>query len=251
MTGIRRSILYFVVICWSVPFVGAAWAQDIVDHHLMRVRMIKTLTLQSILHHEELGLPEISSEILSAMAVVPRHEFVPDHLAPVAYLDTPLPIGHGQNIAQPYIVALMTELAEIGPEDTVFETGTGAGYHAAILSRLARRVYSVEIVRPLAERAMRILDALSERNVEIRVADGYDGWPEKGPFDAMIIKESVVDVPSGLLSQLAPGGRMVVPVGPADGPQFLTIIRRDATGQVTRQKVLPVRFSPFQGGQRT
>jgi len=237
---------------WALAFVPVpVAAQDALDFETMRARMVTLVRYHASLVNAEIGLDPPDDRILAAMGRVERHAFVPEAFAPLAYLDTPLPVGHDQNIAQPYIVALMTQLAAVRPGDRVFETGTGAGYHAALLSALGARVYSVEIVAELAERAAVTLARLGYDDVEIRVADGYDGWPEAGPYDVMLIKESIVAVPPALLAQLKPGGRMVAPIGPADGQQFLTVLEKDGKGRVTRRKVLAVRFSPFQGGQRT
>ncbi|MCP4328527.1 MAG: protein-L-isoaspartate(D-aspartate) O-methyltransferase [Alphaproteobacteria bacterium] len=213
--------------------------------------MVAIIEMHAAVVNGEAGVEPPGERVLEAMQRVERHRFVPEDLAPLAYLDTPLPVGHQQNIAQPYIIALMTELAEVQPGDRVFETGTGAGYHAALLAELGAEVFSVEIVGALAERAANVLLDLGYDDVDIRIADGYDGWSEAAPFDAMLIKESVVDVPPSLIAQLKPGGRMVVPIGPPDGQQHLTVLSKDKAGNVTRRKVLPVRFSPFQGGRRT
>jgi len=228
-----------------------ATAEEAPNYADLRGQMVATIELQSVLIHRETGVEIPETAILEAMSRVPRHRFVPDELAPLAYYDTPLPVGHEQNIAQPYLVALMTQLAAVRAGDRVYESGTGAGYHAAVLAELGASVFSVEIAMPLAERASGLLAELGYHQISVRVADGYDGWPDQAPFNAMIIKEAVVDVPPGLLAQLAPGGRMVVPIGPPDGEQFLTVIEKAADGAVERRKVLPVRFSPFQGGQRT
>lgn len=218
--------------------------------------LARAAMMDGVVRHAEVmaaafGVPVPSAAVIEVMSRVPRHEFVPEALVPLAYLDSPLPIGDGQNIAQPYIVALMTELAAVAAGDRVYETGTGAGYHAAVLSDLGAQVFSVEIVETHATRAAEVLGRLGYRNVEIRVADGYDGWPEEAPFDAIIVKESVSEVPAALFRQLRPGGRLVAPIGPPDGPQILSVVRKDADGKPAVEKILPVRFSPFQGGQRT
>jgi protein-L-isoaspartate(D-aspartate) O-methyltransferase len=187
---------------------------------------------------------------MAAMGTVPRHEFVPVELRHLAYLDTPLPLGQEQNIAQPYLVALMTHLARVDARDIVFETGTGAGYHAAVLSMLAARVVSVEVVSPLALRASATLKALDYDNVEVIASDGYYGAPGKGPFDAMIVKEALDHVPPPLLAQLKRGGRLVLPLGPPQGPQFLTVIEKLPDGRTRSTRILPVSFSPLQGGER-
>lgn len=228
----------------------AAQGADESTYALRRTQMLADIERHARISGSSTGAHSIDSEILAAMGAVPRHLFVPDSLRELAYLDTPLPIGQGQNIAQPYLVALMTQLARIEPGDTVFETGTGAGYHAAVLSLLAKRVVSVEVVAPLALRASIKLEDLEYHNVEVIAADGYYGAPGKGPFDAMIVKESLDHVPSPLMSQLKPGGRLVLPLGPRAGPQFLTVIEKREDGSVRTTRILPVNFSPLQGGQR-
>ncbi len=198
----------------------------------------------------ETGIKEIDPRILDAMRAVPRHDFVPDEIKAYAYNNHPLPIGHGQNLAAPLLIALMTHLAEVKPDDVIFETGTGAGYHAAVLSRLVKKIYSVEVIEPLAEQAARRLRDRHDDNVQVQVGDGYEGWPAHAPYDAMIIKESLDHLPVTLLRQLKPGGRLVMPLGPADGAQDLTVIRRTADGRLTQKSIMPVRFSPMQGGER-
>lgn len=215
-----------------------------------RTAMLTTIAELARRSAELTGIREIHPHILAAMGSVPRHEFVPPELRELAYLDTPLPLGHGQNIAQPYLVALMTHLAEVDPGDVVFETGTGAGYHAAVLSLLAKRVVSVEVVAPLALQAATKLKALHYDNVEIIATDGYYGAPDKGPFDAMIVKEAVDHVPPRMVAQLKPGGRLVLPLGPLEGPQFLTLVEKLPDGSTRDTRVLPVTFTPLQGGER-
>lgn len=198
----------------------------------------------------QIGVPPLDPALFSALAQVPRHAFLPPPLRPFAYLDVPLPVHKEQNTAQPYLVALMTQLAAIEPANSVFETGTGAGYHAAILSLLARKVYSVEVIEPLAKQAAETLRRLGYEGVEVRAGDGYYGWPEKAPFDAIIIKEAVSEVPAPLLNQLKRGGRLVAPVGPLGQSQMLRVVTKDADGHLRHRDVLPVHFSPLQGGQR-
>jgi protein-L-isoaspartate(D-aspartate) O-methyltransferase len=186
------------------------------------------------------------------MGEVPRHEFVPPRLAGYAYLPQPLPVHPEQNIAAPFLVALMTHLARVEPQDRVFETGTGEGYHAAVLAKLAAEVYSVELIPELAAAASRRLAELGYGNVRVREGDGYYGWAEAAPFDVILVKEAVDHVPTPLLAQLKPDGRMVLPLGPVDGVQQLTVVRKRGSGGGYREEpVLPVRFSPLQGGERT
>ena len=169
---------------------------------------------------------------------------MPESQRPYAYEDRPLPIGHGQTISQPYIVALMSALLKLDGSEKVLEVGTGSGYQAAVLSVLAREVYSIEIVQPLAERAARDLERLGYANVQVRHGDGYRGWPEQAPFDAIIVTAAPDHVPQPLIDQLAMNGRMILPVG--EGSQDLVLIRRTEAG-VLRDEVLPVRFVPMTG----
>ncbi len=236
----------------AVPSGGAqaAHLEDEPDYANLRAGLMREVEAHALITQRLRGIKPPNRRVMEAMAKVPRHEFVPHHLRPYAYLNHPLPLGFGQNISEPYLIALMTHLADLSTEDVVFETGTGAGYQAAILAGLAKRVYSVEIIKPLARRAAETLARLGFDNVEVRLGDGFFGWSEHGPYDAMIIKESMTYVPPPLLRQLKPGGRMVVPLGPPKGPQFLTLIRKDKDGRVRQERILPVRFSPLQGGER-
>lgn len=184
--------------------------------------------------------------VLGAMRKVERHLFVPPAMRPHAYADQPLPIGHEQTISQPYIVALMTELARVGEGVRVLEIGTGSGYQAAVLAAVAKEVYTIEIVEPLAAEARERLARLGYGNVTVRAGDGYRGWPEKAPFDAILITAAPPEIPKPLLDQLAVGGRLVAPVGEERGAQELVVVERTAKGLV-RRSVLPVRFVPMTG----
>jgi protein-L-isoaspartate(D-aspartate) O-methyltransferase len=182
--------------------------------------------------------------VLAAMASVPRHRFVPDALQRDAYADMPLPIGHGQTISQPYIVAFMTQALEIEPHHRVLEIGTGSGYQAAVLGEVAAQVYSIEIVEPLAQRASATLAELGYGNIEVRAGNGYLGWPEQAPFDRIIVTAAPDAVPQALVDQLAVGGLMAIPVGV--GEQELRILRRTDEGLRLIDR-LPVRFVPMTG----
>ena len=182
-------------------------------------------------------------EVLAAMRKVPRHRFVPPELAPRAYDDTPLPIGHGQTISQPYIVGYMSELLDVKPDHRVLEIGTGSGYQAAVLGELARAVYTIEIVPELAASASATLKALDYTNIHVRAGDGYAGWPEQAPFDRIMVTAAPEQVPAPLVDQLAAGGRLVAPVGRQDA-QWITVIEKTASGVVER-RTIPVRFVPF------
>jgi protein-L-isoaspartate(D-aspartate) O-methyltransferase len=221
------------------------------DRAAERAEMIRQVEVETLLLSGETGIEAIDPRILAALGEVPRHAFVPEPLRPYAYQPHPLPVGHEQNLAAPLLAALMTQLVAPEPDDVVFETGTDTGYQAAVLSRLAAEVYSVEVVAPLADQAARLLKELGYDNVLVREGDGYFGWADKGPFDAMVIKEAIDHLPPPLLQQLARGGRMVIPLGPARGPQYLTLVTRDADGKLSERRIMPVRFSPLQGGERT
>jgi len=186
------------------------------------------------------------ARVLRAMRTVERHRFLPAALRGEAYADRPLPIGLGQTISQPYVVALMTELAAVRPGARVLEVGTGSGYQAAVLSLLAAEVCTIEIVAPLADEARARLAGLGYANVTVRTGDGYRGWPERAPFDAILVTAAPPAIPQPLLDQLAPGGRLVAPVGPAGEEQELVVVERGAAG-LTRRTVIPVRFVPMTG----
>lgn len=188
----------------------------------------------------------ISDErVLAAMRKVPRHEFVPESEKRWAYHDTPLPIGEGQTISQPYIVALMTELARPAKDHRVLEVGTGSGYQAAVLAEIVEHVYSIEIEDSLAQRASAVLNQLGYDNITVRAGDGYAGWAEHAPFDIIVITAAPDHVPEPLVEQIKPGGRMVVPVGPVGATQQLRVLQKDASGKLTSTTVAPVRFVPL------
>jgi protein-L-isoaspartate(D-aspartate) O-methyltransferase len=193
------------------------------------------------------GLP-LDDAVLDAMRRVSRHRFVPANAVRHAYENRPLPIGHGQTISQPYIVALMTTLARPGRGDRILEIGTGSGYQAAVLAELAGTVHSIEIIEPLGIQATRRLDALGYRNVETRIGDGYYGWEAAAPFDAIVVTAAAPSVPPPLLAQLKPGGRMVIPVGGSFFTQTLMLVEKDAGGRARTRQLLPVRFVPLTRG---
>jgi protein-L-isoaspartate(D-aspartate) O-methyltransferase len=182
--------------------------------------------------------------VLDAMRTVPRERFVPPELLHQAYDDGPLPIGGGQTISQPYIVAYMTEALKVSPSHKVLEVGTGSGYQAAVLSELVREVYTIEIVPELARSADTLLRSLNRTNVHVRAGDGYAGWPEQAPFDRIIVTAAPVEIPRPLVEQLAPGGLLVAPVGGQGGPQWMTIVEKTGNGVVER-RTIPVQFVPF------
>jgi protein-L-isoaspartate(D-aspartate) O-methyltransferase len=206
------------------------------DYQQQRARMVE----------RQLAARDITEpRVLAAMRKVPRHRFVDPAQATSAYADRPLSIGHGQTISQPYIVALMTQLADPQPGDRVLEIGTGSGYQAAVLAELASAVYTIEIVEPLAAEATHRLQELGYDNVQVRAGDGYAGWPEHAPFDIVMLTAAPEQVPQPLLDQLKPGGRLVAPVGSQLLGQELRLIRKRDDGSLRTTRVAPVRFVPF------
>ena len=196
----------------------------------------------------ETGRPAFSAAVMAALTQVPRHRFVPLDQVPYAYENRPLAIGHGQTISQPYIVALMTDLIDPRPDQTVLEIGTGSGYQAAVLAELVAQVLSIEIIAPLAAEANARLKALGYANIQTRAGDGYYGWEEAGPFDAILVTAAASHVPPPLIRQLKPGGRLVIPVGTHFMAQYLLLVEKTADGQVSSRQILPVSFVPLTGG---
>ena len=191
------------------------------------------------------GLARLDDRVMRAMVAVPRHEFVPAALREFAYLNRPLPIGEGQTISQPYIVALMTQLAGVEADDVVLEVGTGSGYQAAVLARLARHVYSVEIIEALGQRAKQTLARLGVDNVSVKIGDGYQGWAEHAPYDAIVVTAAPEAMPPRLLEQLKPGARLVAPVGPQRRAQSLRVVEKNEAGGIEVKDILPVAFVPM------
>ena len=209
--------------------------------------MLRTIEAEYRLTGALTGRSTLRPEILAALAGVDRRGFVPATHQQLAYADTPLPIGSGQTISQPFIVALMTDLLAPGPDDLVLEVGTGSGYQAAVLSRLAREVVSVEILAEHAARAAKRLAAAGCANVEVHCGDGSLGWPERAPFDQIMVTAAAARVPPALIEQLRPGGRLVIPIGPMFGPQELLLIDKDRAGVCASRSVLAVAFVPLTG----
>jgi protein-L-isoaspartate(D-aspartate) O-methyltransferase len=195
-----------------------------------------------------LGKQALDSSVMRAMGKVPRHEFVPERQRPNAYENRPLPIGMGQTISQPYIVAIMTDLLELKPDHVVFELGTGSGYQSAVLAELVETVSTMEIIQELGDRARRTLHRLGYDNVKARVGDGYYGWREHAPFDAIMVTAAGDHIPPPLINQLKPGGRMVIPVGNRFFTQELLLVEKLADGGIRTRNVSPVRFVPITGG---
>ena len=196
------------------------------------------------------GKTALDERVLRAMAKVPRHAFVPFEVQQYAYLNRPIPIGFDKTISQPLMVAVMTDLLEFKPDDVVLEIGTGLGYQAAVLAELGVRVYSVEIIDELAQRAIQRLKRQGYTNVEVRIGDGHTGWPEHAPFDKVIVTAAPDLIPPPLINQLKAGGRMVIPVG-LPGDQQLVVAEKDLNGRVTTREIMPVLFSVLEGSDQT
>ncbi|MDB5901344.1 MAG: Protein-L-isoaspartate O-methyltransferase [Betaproteobacteria bacterium] len=211
----------------------------------LREQMVEEIAAEAVMTAPHTGTAVFSARVMKVVGTVPRHEFVPVELQPYAYLNRPLPIGFDKTISQPYIVALMTDLLALGPDDIVLEVGSGAGYQAAVAAQLARKVYSVEILEELATGADRRLKRLGYTNVEVHVGNGYYGWAAHAPYDKIIVTAACELIPPPLLGQLKPGGRMVIPTGIPE-KQALTVVERSGAGRLSTRDVLPVRFSELE-----
>jgi len=227
---------------------GTAQAQA-QDHAAARARMVGEIDAMYAGTRSETGLAAMSPRVRAAMGKVERHRLVPPALEGAAYRNHPLPIGQGQTISQPYIVALSTDLIEPRPHHVVLEVGTGSGYQAAVLAEVVSRVFTIELLDPLAKSAAVRLAGLGYANVEVRTGDGYAGWPDKAPFDAIVVTAAAPGIPQALVEQLKPGGRMVIPVGPDGGAQHLMLVGKRADGSVEEKRVLAVRFVPLVPGK--
>jgi protein-L-isoaspartate(D-aspartate) O-methyltransferase len=222
----------------------AAAAQDFAAE---RRAMVDEITATVRETRAATGKQTFDERVLVVMGQVPRHAFVPADQLPYAYRNRPLPIGHGQTISQPYIVALMTDLARVEPGHKVLEVGTGSGYQAAVMAHLAQAVYSIEIVEPLGLQAKERLQKLGYDKIQVRLGDGYHGWAEHAPYDAILVTAAASHIPPPLIRQLKPGGRMVIPVGAAFMVQQLMLVEKNLDGTVSTRQVLPVRFVPLTG----
>ena len=210
-------------------------------------RMLNDIESEVRYTRKMIGKDALDPRVMAAMANTPRAEFVPRSYGDAAFDNGPLPIGHGQTISQPYIVALMTDLLELEPDDVVLEIGTGSGYQTAILSQLCKQVYSIEYVQALADAARARLQRLGYDNVESKSGNGYDGWPEHAPYDGIIVTAAASHVPKPLIEQLKPGGRLVIPVGYPHMYQELRVVEKNEDGEVDARDVLGVAFVPLQG----
>jgi protein-L-isoaspartate(D-aspartate) O-methyltransferase len=245
---VRRGLVVALILCVSAGF--AIGGHDRADERRRMVEAIEELARSIGSGAGDGG--KLDARVLEAMRAVPRHEFVPAEAAHLAYADRPLDIGFRQSISQPFVVALMTHLLQVQPGDRVLEIGTGSGYQAAVLSLLAREVYSVEIVAELGNRAAQTLSRLGYANVAIRIGDGYHGWAEHAPYDKVIVTAAPDHIPTALVAQLKPGGRLVIPVGSIDPSlriQDLMLVEKAADGTTTSTSVIQVRFVPLVRGK--
>ena len=239
----------YIIIWVFVQLIFVSGALAIADEYtLQRKQMIEDIEDDVRKTAKYINKKSFNDTVMQAMDEVPRHEFVPQNLRSQAYENRPLPIGYGQTISQPYIVALMTDLLQPEPDQHVLEIGTGSGYQAAVLSQLVAKVYSIEIIEELGNSSTRLLDQLGYDNIETRIADGYNGWLKHAPFDSIIVTAAISHIPPPLVQQLKKGGRMVIPVGSRFQTQYLTLVDKDMQGTVTTRQVLPVSFVPFTGG---
>jgi protein-L-isoaspartate(D-aspartate) O-methyltransferase len=222
-----------------------AYAQTADPLAAQRAQLLAEIDANLAATAAQTGRAQLSPAVRRALLAVPRERFVPDGLRAHALEDRPLPIGAGQTISQPTVVALMTELLEPAPTDRVLEVGTGSGYQAAVLAECVARVYSIEIVPALGARAAALLRDLGYRNIELKIGDGYRGWPEAAPFDGIVVTAAPDHVPQPLIDQLKPGGRLVIPVGPQGATQQLLLIRKDADGRAITRRTIEVRFVPL------
>ena len=220
------------------------------DYAARRERLVAEVDAMYAETERETGLGRMSSAVRKALGKVERHRFVPRAQADLAYRNQPLPIGSGQTISQPYIVALSTDLLQPQPEHIVLEVGTGSGYQAAMLAEVVKQVYTIELLEDLGRPAATRLAELGYRNVEVRIGDGYAGWPDKAPFDGILVTAAAPRIPPALVTQLKPGGRMVIPVGGDGWVQYLKVVTKRADGGYDQRDVIPVRFVPLVPGKR-
>jgi len=243
MTTPRACVLAAAVLL-SMTGARSEAAQDFASE---RRRMMEDIAAVVRETRTEIGKQAFDERVVAVMGKVPRHEFVPADQLPYAYQNRPLPIGHGQTISQPYIVALMTDLAGVESGHKVLEVGTGSGYQAAVMALLAKAVYTIEIVEPLGLQATQRLKTLGYANVQVRLGDGYHGWEEHAPYDAILVTAAASHIPPPLVRQLKAGGRMVIPVGASFMVQQLMLVHKNLDGTVSTRQILPVAFVPLTG----
>lgn len=233
----------FLIIIQFLMIQHGAIAEE--DYSTARKKMVEEIRENVSYTSQYINKKHLDKRVMAVMGRVPRHEYVDAGLQAFAYENRPLPIGEGQTISQPYIVALMTDLAELDDDSVVLEIGTGSGYQTAILAELSKLVYSIEIIEELGLGAEKTLKAQGYNNIHVRIGDGYKGWPSRAPFDAIIVTAAPDKVPPALIEQLKPGGRLVIPVGPQGKSQSLKVIKKAANGELMERDVLPVVFVPF------
>lgn len=226
---------------------AGARAAALDDFAAERRRMVDEIAALARETRADIGKAALDERVMAVVGEVPRHAFVRADQRAHAYENRPLPIDHGQTISQPYIVALMTDLARVKPGDTVLEIGTGSGYQAAVMARLARAVYTIEIIEPLGTQATQRLQQLGYDNVRVRLGDGYYGWAEHAPFDAILVTAASSHIPPPLIRQLKAGGRMIIPVGTSFLVQHLMLVEKQADGSISTRQIVPVAFVPLTG----
>lgn len=210
-------------------------------------QMVETIKREVVYTSHKIGKSALEPEVVEALLEVPRHEFVPDYQKEYSYIDSPLPIGYGQTISQPYMVAIMTDLLRPKPDHVVLEIGSGCGYQSAVLSRLVARVYSIEVIRELSEQTEKRLQRLGYDNVELKCADGYFGWPEHAPYDGIVVTAAATHLPEPLVNQLKSGGRLVIPIGEPGMYQELMLVEKDKNGKTRVENIMGVSFVPLTG----
>ncbi len=246
MKRIKHIIFWLIVIgIILLLFSSHVIAEDVFQKQ--RHELVSTIKADVMRTSDFLGQGPFEERVLDAIRNVPRHEFVPDDQRSYAYENRPLPIGYGQTISQPYIVAIMTDLLKPKKNDRILEVGTGSGYQAAILAELAGSVYTIEIIEQLSEKASGQLKRAGYTNVHTRTGDGYYGWDAEAPFDAIIVTALASHIPPPLLKQLKPGGRMLIPVGSPFMTQYLVLVTKDADNKITTREIVPVSFVPLTG----
>lgn len=244
MKNTTINLLLSITILILFVYHGSSQANEFATKRASLVKQIEA-DVQATSYY--LDREKLDARVMAAMRKVPRHEFVRDHYRQYAYENRPLPIGHGQTISQPYIVAVMTDLIKPGKQHRVLEVGTGSGYQAAVLAELVEQVHTIEIIRPLGRQAAIRLQDLGYNNIKVKIGDGYYGWQEFAPFDAIVVTAAASHIPQPLLQQLKPGGRMIIPVGSRFMTQQLLLVTKDKQGKITTQQILPVLFVPLTG----
>ena len=238
-------IKYYILMVIAIFTVAISPSFAGPDYSRKRAKMVQEIQADVIWTSKYTGKKEFDKNVLAVMGTIPRQEFVSQLLQSRAYENRPLPIGHGQTISQPYIVALMTDLLNVGKNSKVLEIGTGSGYQAAILGKLVQEVYTIEIIPPLGKNAKARLQKLGYKNIHTKIGDGYYGWKEHAPYDAIIVTAASNHIPPSLLKQLKPGGRMIIPLGSPFATQQLVLVEKDDQGGFKSKQILPVRFVPF------